>query len=233
MKHLLAALALLFAAQSSAMVKLSEFGMKCHTENSPYYSRIVNYTEHANMDMCVISLGYDSVSKCVEDGNCYDPLPSEDGYDREEMFGTWDDPDGNCLNTRHQLLAVTSFNKVSIKDCMVVDGTWISNFTNAIITNPEEMDIDHIVPLNLALTHGATEWTQEKREAFATDTDNLWAVELSLNRSKGARGLEWLPPANECQYIIKYLNIVEKYGVEFKGADLYMHKKKRFEYCGF
>ncbi|WP_227520150.1 DUF1524 domain-containing protein [Marinobacter sp. LV10R510-11A] len=34
---------------------------------------------------------------------------------------------------------------------------------------------------------GANEWSREKREEFANDLRNLWPVEASLNRSKGAK----------------------------------------------
>lgn len=233
MKHLLAALALLFAMQANAMVKLSTSGGICHSETSPYYDRIVNYTSYLNMETCSAELGFMFVKNCIDEGKCYDPEPAPEGYDREKMFGTWDDPDGNCLNTRHQLLAITSYDTVEIEDCRVVSGNWISHFTNLTITDPTKMDIDHIVPLYHAWAHGADKWSQEKREAFATDTDNLWPVELSLNRTKSDRGLDWLPPKNQCQYILKFLNMVEKYDLLFSGEELQFHKKQRFDYCGF
>lgn len=233
MKHLLAALALLFAFQANAMVKLSTSGNICHSENSPYYDRIVSYTPFLNMTTCYQELAYVELERCIEEGRCYDPEPGPAGYDRESKFGAWDDPDGNCLNTRHQLLAIMSYSDVVIEDCRVVSGNWISHFTNKTITDPMKMDIDHIVPLYHAWAHGADEWTQEKRRAFATDTDNLWPVELSLNRSKADRGLAWLPPENICQYTLKFLNVVEKYGLLYSGSELANHKKIRFEQCGF
>ena len=233
MKHLLAALALLFAVQANAVVKLSDSGKICHSENSPYYDRIVNYTPFLNMTTCYQELAYKELEACINDGNCYDPEVAPVGYDREKLFGGWDDPDGNCLNTRHELLASMSYGKVVIEDCRVVSGNWISYFTNKTITNPSEMDIDHIVSLYHAWAHGADKWTQETREAFAKDMDNLWPVELSLNRSKADRGLEWLPPENQCQYILKYLFVISKYDFTFSGAELQEHKRQRFDHCGF
>lgn len=71
-----------------------------------------------------------------------------------------------------------------------------------------------MVPLKWAWDHGADKWSQEKREQFANDRVNLVAVEASLNRSKGAKGLdEWLPPANQEQYKARFKRILLKYGL--------------------
>ncbi|MFY3772988.1 GmrSD restriction endonuclease domain-containing protein [Marinobacter salsuginis] len=70
----------------------------------------------------------------------------------------------------------------------VASGRWISPFTAKVIQNSREIEIDHVVPLKLAWERGAKGWTQADREGFANDVVNRWSVELSLNRSKGARG---------------------------------------------
>jgi hypothetical protein len=51
------------------------------------------------------------------------------------------------------------------------------------------------VPLAWAWKHGAFDWPEAQRIAFANDPANLFAVDDSTNQSKGAKGpLEWLPP---------------------------------------
>jgi len=70
----------------------------------------------------------------------------------------------------------------------------------------------HVVLLRWVWEHGAALWTQEKREKFANDPRNLWPVELSLNRSKGARGPEdWLPPFGRCQFIARFSRLIKIY----------------------
>ena len=87
-------------------------------------------------------------------------------------------------------------------------------FTGDVITSAKLLDIDHVVPLKWAWSHGADQWSGHKREQFANDPINLIAVESSLNRAKGAQGPdEWLPPKNECQYILRFQRILVKYSI--------------------
>ena len=102
----------------------------------------------------------------------------------------------------------------------VVDaGRWISPYTNDIITKASDIDIDHVVPLAYAWDAGAYQMPFEQRVAFANDPINLLAVENSLNRSKGAKGVaEWLPPENECQYVLRFIRILKKYDLEIEDV---------------
>lgn len=139
-------------------------------------------------------------------------------FDRERYFGHgWADEDKDCQDTRHELLIETSTAPVRFKDddeCVVVFGRWISMYTGNVIFDAPKMDIDHIVPLKWAWNHGADKWSQEKRVKFANDPINIVPVELSLNRSKGAKGLdEWLPPANQEQYKARFSRVMKKYGI--------------------
>ena len=91
----------------------------------------------------------------------------------------------------------------------MVSGRWISPFTGKVIQNSSEIDIDHVVPLKWAWDHGANTWSRDKREKFANDPANLWSVELSLNRQKGAQEPEdWLPPLGKCQYLSRFKPII-------------------------
>jgi hypothetical protein len=80
----------------------------------------------------------------------------------------------------------------------------------------------------LAWDHEAANWTQEKREAFANDPRNIWPVELSLNRSKGARGPEgWLPPSGQCQYIARFMAVTKIYRLSFSDDEVRNYKTLR------
>ncbi|MBX2868812.1 MAG: HNH endonuclease family protein [Acidiferrobacterales bacterium] len=73
----------------------------------------------------------------------------------------------------------------------------------------------HVVPLKWAWNRGAKGWSQAKGERFANDMVNLWPVELSLNRSNGARGPdEWLPPSGPCGYVARFRRIVKQYDLQ-------------------
>lgn len=142
---------------------------------------------------------------------------------RRDYFGKgWADQDDDCQNTRQEVLISLSTIKVAYRhnrNCHVSHGKWISPFTSIVYFNPSELDIDHVVPLKWAWTHGASEWHTQLRETFANDPINLFPVEANLNSQKGASGLEWLPPENQCSYIARFMRIVKKYGLNFSSSE--------------
>jgi hypothetical protein len=80
------------------------------------------------------------------------------------------------------------------------------------------LDLDHVVPLKFAHGHGADKWSREKKQTFANDLDNLLLVNASLNRQKGAKGLdEWLPPNHVylCEYITHFNTVIAKYELSY------------------
>ncbi|MDO6441561.1 HNH endonuclease family protein [Marinobacter sp. 2_MG-2023] len=144
-------------------------------------------------------------------------------YERSAFGHGWDDTDGDCQDSRAEALIATSTTPVRFatdKRCRVVTGRWVSSFTNQVIQNASDIDIDHVVPLAWSWGRGATQWSSEKRERFANDPVNLWPVEASLNRSKGAKGPnEWLPPAGHCGYVARFYRIVKIYKLEPRLAE--------------
>jgi len=88
-------------------------------------------------------------------------------------------------------------------------------YSGEVLFDASKVDIDHVVPLKWAWEHGAQSWSKAKREQFANDPINLVAVEASLNRQKGAKGLEeWLPPKNQEQYKARFQRVVLKYDLK-------------------
>jgi hypothetical protein len=131
-------------------------------------------------------------------------------------FKHWIDEDGDCLNTRQEVLQKDSLESVEIQGCRVVRGKWYDVYSGQFYTQSSKLDIDHIVPLHEAWESGADKWTAKKRKEFANDYDNLVAVSRSLNRQKGAKDpAEWLPPHKQyiCEYIAKWLHIKAKYNL--------------------
>lgn len=132
------------------------------------------------------------------------------------LFKHWIDEDGDCLNTRQEVLQKESLEPIKIQDCLVTQGKWYDAYSGQLYTQTSMLDIDHIVPLKEAWESGADKWTAEKRKKFANDYENLIAVNRSLNREKGAKDpVEWLPPHTEyiCEYITRWVYIKEKYNL--------------------
>ena len=100
--------------------------------------------------------------------------------------------------------------------CQVAVGEWYDPYSDETFVDSSALDLDHIVPLKFAHGHGGDKWSRDKRQVFANDPNNLLLVKASLNRQKGAKGLdEWLPPnhAYRCEYIERFMDIVDEYSL--------------------
>ena len=156
-------------------------------------------------------------------------------YKRSD-FGNWQDFDGDCQNTRHELLQKLSTSTYTLTDntCRVLTGRWLDPYTNKVFTQSKDIDIDHLVPLSYAWKHGAYNWSKDKRMKFANDERNLFAVQSSVNREKSDSGpLKWLPPniAFRCEYILRFERIGKIYGLEFSGKETNQHNTLKNVYC--
>jgi len=129
-------------------------------------------------------------------------------YSRD-LYGGWTDADGDCQDTRQEVLIAESLVPVELdaRGCRVVSGQWLDPFTGQTFTNPGDLDIDHFIPLAEAHRSGASQWTPQLRRQFANDLSwpgSLIAVSASANRSKGDRDpADWLPPNQDfhCEYV--------------------------------
>ena len=152
-------------------------------------------------------------------------------YERSLFGSGWADIDRDCQNTRAELLIEMSTIPVDYtksNSCVAKRGRWISVFTGDIITNASKIDIDHVVPLKWAWDNGADTWSKKKRVNFANANINLIPVEASLNRSKGAKGMqEWLPPKNKCEYITRFTRVLKTFELPVTRTD----KKLLKQYC--
>lgn len=219
-------------AANAELVKKTSSGI-CHPPVSPFYERTKNYQAYESVDSCLTSGGRLPKNLKARSGKS---ASNDSDYERSKFGHGWDDADGDCQNSRAEALISQSTTKVRFADgdrCRVVSGRWISPFTGNVIQNASDIDIDHVVPLKWAWDHGANTWPDDKRERFANDPVNLWSVELSLNRQKGAQGPEdWLPPAGRCQYVSRFVRIVKVYGLEPSKAQMAGYRERLADYCG-
>jgi hypothetical protein len=199
----------------ASVVKMSGNGF-CHPPKSSWYERTKQYTAFDSLQTCLESGG--KLPKGVSQASLNDASDPSEGYKRSAFGHGWSDADGDCQNSRADALIAQSTTEVRFADksrCRVVTGRWISPYTGKVIQNSSDIDIDHVVPLRWAWEHGAYDWGKVKREQFAKDPVNLWAVELSLNRSKGAKGPdEWLPPSAQCSYVARFFRVVKQYDLQ-------------------
>ena len=237
--------------QAADPVKQSRSGI-CHDAGSPYYARTKHYTPFLTLAECLSSggrlpRGYRPVAAESVPSQRAAPATfsapsviashaaSNTPYRRDHFGKGWADMDGDCQSARHEALISQSTGKVrlSADGCRVTAGRWISPFTGAVIHDPGKIDIDHVVPLKWAWDHGAQSWTEAQRVSFANAPANLLSVESSLNRAKGAKGPnEWLPPANQCEYTLRFLRVVRQFRLSQSASEQAQMAAVRQRVCG-
>jgi hypothetical protein len=136
-------------------------------------------------------------------------------YDRDD-WPQWIDADGDCQDTRHEVLIEESLSPPVFADdrrCRVVAGTWRDAYSGLFYTDPAILDIDHFVPLAEAHRSGGWRWTTDQKRDYANDLidpNHLIAVHQSLNRQKGAQTpATWRPPDRSawCGYASAWIAI--------------------------
>ena len=140
-------------------------------------------------------------------------------YSRKE-WRNWIDEDGDCQNTRQEVLIRQSTSPVTYveeEQCRVASGTWVDPFSAGEYTDPIYLHIDHMVPLANAHKSGGWIWSEEKKRQYLNDLSydgHLIAVRTTVNSSKGDNGPEhWKPPVEGywCQYAIDWITVKDRW----------------------
>jgi hypothetical protein len=119
---------------------------------------------------------------------------SMSGYSREEFrhwskasdFG-WDPPQASC-DAREAALVRDGESVEVGSGCKVTSGSWYDPYTDQTYSDPQDLDIDHVVALANAWRSGASAWNDDQRERYANDPDVLLSVEDNANQEKGDKG---------------------------------------------
>ncbi|SEH01964.1 Protein of unknown function [Nonomuraea solani] len=161
-------------------------------------------------------------------------LGSGAGYERTRYGENWADNAtgvpyaGNGCRTRDDLLARDGHNVKyrAGSNCEVVSMELTDPYTGRLIywhkDNADEVQVDHVVPLNYGWRMGAPRWPMSKRLDFANDPLNLLPVDGDANEEKDASGPSgWLPPEVyvRCAYVTRFAQVAIKYGVPVTAAD--------------
>ena len=98
-------------------------------------------------------------------------------------------------------------------------------FTGVVITEPGNVDMDHMVPLANTHRSSGRDWPRDRKLAYANllgDPGHLVAVTAGANRSKRFRGLEeWRPPdaGYWCAYALDWVSIKQCWELTATAAD--------------
>ena len=148
-------------------------------------------------------------------------------YDRND-WKHWTDQDGDCQDARQEVLIAESATEVTYRTdrrCRVATGRWLAPYSATVVTDPGDLDVDHMVPLANAHQSGAWDWTSDRKELYANyleRPEHLIAVTARANRSKGARGPDrWKPEDRTywCQYAIDWVTIKSAWDLTVTGEE--------------
>ena len=170
----------------------------------------------------------DDISDNTADSTGSSSDSSEDStYNRDDYLPYWADADGDCINTRHEVLILESRVPVTMTEngCSVALGEWYDPLTDQAFTDPSDVDIDHHVALLEAHRSGAAEWDTAKKRAFANDLVNSYALQAmddSTNTSKSDNDpANWLPPneSSRCDYVKNWVEVKSLYALTYDDAE--------------
>ena len=144
------------------------------------------------------------------------------GYSREK-FPHWRRVDDNC-DVRDTVLKRDGTGVEATATCKITKGSWKSVYDGKTFTDPQDVDIDHMVPLANAWRSGADKWNEEQRTEFANDLTRpqLMAVSASSNRSKGDQDpSKWKPPQKSywCEYARRWVAVKSFWGLSVTDGE--------------
>jgi hypothetical protein len=140
----------------------------------------------------------------------------------------WIDADGDCQNTRAEVLIEESTIPVTFtttSDCTVAAGGWVDPWSGVVATSGTEVQIDHDVPLAEAWRSGAWAWTSAQRLAYANDLTDEWALNALASAENDAKSdrdpASWKPPLQPkwCLYAQAWTSIKARYGLTADQAE--------------
>jgi len=148
-------------------------------------------------------------------------------YDREQ-WNSWIDDDGDCQNTRHEVLQLESYVSVLFtnnNECYVQSGRWFDPYNGEYLYFASDLDIDHFIPLYNAHISGGWQWSEKKKTDFANnidDPDILIAVKNTTNREKSAPAPDEWKPDNQlywCEYAYDWIRIKHEWKLSVTNSE--------------
>jgi Protein of unknown function (DUF1524) len=144
------------------------------------------------------------------------------GYSRDK-FPHWIQQGGGC-DTRDVVLQRQGTGVRTGGSCKITAGQWTSPYDGRSYTDPQRLQIDHMVPLANAWRSGASRWTTQQRQDFANDLSRpqLLAVTGTVNEAKGDQDpSQWKPPSHAfwCGYAQDWIAVKAAWQLTVTAAE--------------
>lgn len=175
---------------------------------------------HCHMNGCEMP---DTFSRIGRDSLLMDRRGREKFFNPED-WSYEQDFDNDCQSTRQEMLILTSRSEprfTNPRNCVVRTGEWLDEYTGKTFTVASKIDLDHVIPLLYAHSHGGDRWPAAKKLQFANDPLNLMLVERREIRRKSNRGPDrYLPrDAFHCEYAKLWTAVASKYSLDLESRD--------------
>lgn len=152
-----------------------------------------------------------------------DSVKIADAQDIDYSRSEWKHWVGSPCDTRETVLKNQGKDVVSDPStCKITSGTWVDPYSGDTFTDAKALDIDHVIPLSYAASHGGQSWSAEKKQQFANDTTQLYVASAQENRSKSDKGPSDYMPSNKsfrCEYAKTWVSTASKYGLTISEKD--------------
>lgn len=145
-----------------------------------------------------------------------------------KSFEQWVDADADGCDTASEVLIAASHPSMIVVEppCTILFGNWNSPYDRVFASDPAEMTVDHMVPLEEAWQSGAWAWTAEQRRDFANDLrypqTSLVAVTTAVAREKGSKDpAQWQPPGSGvlCGYADLWIFVKSRWNLSVDPAE--------------
>jgi hypothetical protein len=150
------------------------------------------------------------------------PVYAQDAPYSRGDYKHWSDLNNDCQDTRQEMLVKDSTTAVILTEngCRVVSGTWVGPYTGKIFKLPDQVHIDHVVPLANANKSGAYWWSSSKKELFANDESNLLVTDAAENIRKSDKSPdEYMPRVGGCSFLRKWLLVKAKWSLRMSTEE--------------
>lgn len=148
---------------------------------------------------------------------------AEAGGYRRDLFGGW--AGNSCRDMRDEILirdAAPDTLQFDGDGCHPVAGQWTDYWTGATITDPQAIEIDHVVPLAEIWRSGGNLWPPDGLHAAGNDPSNLVVTAKAVNRDKSDRHPgQWRPAAHRCEFAAMWLAFKQAYQLTADSRELY------------